>query len=308
MHGRTPRSLLNYDGFFRWLANLPYADTEAAVAQDQVIAVTAATIEGDLIHFRFVSGNPREIPLLFDRQTGATMEARTPDNTWLAEATRVSVMPQDRLIFIENRRRGVSATSLERYFFRISTNRGYGPVDLDLDPLPALSLEREILDLSRIKEASIVVNRPNVDWNDASDVLSELAGDSKGKDAAVVIHAPRGESLSKEEGIISVIIGNIRRRLPNVRDMRVVGRREGETTDHTVSLQRHQLRVKAQVDDGAPAEEQDESVWVAVRRLAAEARLIVRGEAPAPEPDISLPPVSEPRTLQDTGDDDSPGS
>ncbi|MDG4791849.1 hypothetical protein O7626_39230 [Micromonospora sp. WMMD1102] len=92
MHGRTLRSLLNYDGFFRWLANLPYADTEAAVAQDQVIAVTAATIEDDLIHFRFVSGNPREIPLLFDRQTGATMEARTPDNTWLAEATRVSVM------------------------------------------------------------------------------------------------------------------------------------------------------------------------------------------------------------------------
>ncbi|MDG4791850.1 hypothetical protein O7626_39235 [Micromonospora sp. WMMD1102] len=174
--------------------------------------------------------------------------------------------------------------------------------------MPALSLEREILDLSRIKEASIVVNRPNVDWNDASDVLSELAGDSKGKDAAVVIHAPRGESLSKEEGIISVIIGNIRRRLPNVRDMRVVGRREGETTDHTVSLQRHQLRVKAQVDDGAPAEEQDESVWVAVRRLAAEARLIVRGEAPAPEPDISLLPVSEPRTLQDAGDNDSPGS
>jgi hypothetical protein len=276
MHGRTPRTLLNYEGFFRWLAELPHPATEAPVAQDQVLAVAASTTEGEFIHFRFVSGNPRDIPLLFNRQTGTTLQARTPENTWLAQPTRVSVIPGDRLIFVENRRRGVSASSLERYFLNVSQRNGYGPVDLDLDPLPAPSLEREILDLSRIKEASIIVNRPNSDWNDASDVLSELAGSSGGKDAAVVVHAPRGESLSKDEGIINVIISNIRRRLPNIRDMRVVGRRQGEPTDHTVSLERHQLRVVARVDDEAPLGDQDESVREAVRQLAQQAIPIVR--------------------------------
>ncbi|MFJ8578504.1 hypothetical protein [Micromonospora sp. NPDC093277] len=281
MHGRTPRTLLNYDGFFRWLADLPAPETETPVAQDQVIAVTASAIDGEFIHFRFVSGNPRGIPLLFNRQTGTTQEARTPENTWLAQPTRVSVIPRDRLIFVENRRRGVSASSLEKYFFGVSRKNGYGPVDLDLDPLPAASLEREILDLSRIKEASIVVNRPNSDWNDASDVLSELAGSSGGKNAAVVVHAPRGQSLSKDEGIINVIISNIRRRLPNIRDMKVVGRRPGEPTDHTVSLERHQLRAVARVDDEAPLGDQDESVREAVRRLAQQAIPIVRQQGEA---------------------------
>ncbi|WP_327030980.1 hypothetical protein OG989_16305 [Micromonospora sp. NBC_01740] len=281
MHGRTPRTLLNYDGFFRWLADLPTPATEAPVAQDQVLAVAASAIDGEFIHFRFVSGNPRGIPLLFNRQTGTTQQARTPENTWLAQPTRVSVIPKDRLIFIENRRRGVSSSSLERYFFGVSQKNGYGAVDLDLDPLPAPSLEREILDLTRIKEASIVVNRPNTDWNDASDVLSELAGSSGGKDAAVVVHAPRGQSLSKSEGIINVIVSNIRRRLPNIRDMKVVGRRLGEPTDHTVSLEKHQMRAVARVDDEAPLDEQDESVREAVRRLAQQALPVVRRQGDA---------------------------
>jgi hypothetical protein len=281
--GRLSDHLLDYSEFFQRLAELPSAQTEVTIAPGLAIAVATTSHERDFVHFRFISGNPEDFPLIFNRETGRTLETRPPENSWLAFPTRVSVVPDNRLILIEYRRRGVSATNLERYFESISDVMGYpGHVQLDLDPLPAPSLEREILELARIREASLIVNRPNTDWNDASDALSDLAGSSGGKDAEVVVHAPRGESLNREEGIVPLILTHIRRGLSNVKNLRVVGRRRGEEVDRTVSLAKHQMRTTAAVDDNAPLLEQETEVHAAMRDLAEQAAPITHSRTDVP--------------------------
>src|SRR5687768_5125150 len=72
MHARTPEALLDYVGYFNWLAGLSGSLTEVQVSQDFVLAVAAVTRTENMIRFRFVSGDPAERPLIFNSSTGQT--------------------------------------------------------------------------------------------------------------------------------------------------------------------------------------------------------------------------------------------
>ena len=52
--------------------------------------------------------------------------------------------------------------------------------------------------------------------------------------------ARRGESLSKEHGIVQDILNVTRAVIGPVKNLRIVGRREGESKETAVSLKRHQ--------------------------------------------------------------------
>ncbi|MCT2281861.1 hypothetical protein M3G91_30120 [Micromonospora chalcea] len=255
--------------------------TSAAVSRDVVLAITGATFDDDgVIHFRFISGNPEDPSFVYDEKTGSITPAPMREGTWLASLTRVSVVPEERLLLIENRRRGVSATNLERYFENIARIREFSTdMQMDLDPLPSPSLEREIEELARIREAALIVNRPNSDWDDAHDVISELADESGGQKAQVVVTAGRGESLSKTEGVVGIIRRHLRRPLSNLRSLRVVGRRFGESIDRTLTLEKHQVRRAVTVDPRLPQDQQDEVIFGAAKDLIGTAIPIVRERA-----------------------------
>ncbi|MET8062469.1 hypothetical protein [Micromonospora sp. NPDC005313] len=246
-----------------------------------VLAIAGSVFDEDgVIHFKFISGSPDDPSFVYDEKTGKVNPARMEEGTWLASLTRVSVVPEERLLLIENRRRGVSATNLERYFENIARSREFSlDMQMDLDPLPSPSLEREIQELARIREAALIVNRPNSDWDDAHDAISGLADESGGQKAQVVVTAARGESLSKNEGVLGIIRRHLQRPLPNLRSLRVVGRRFGESIDRTLTLEKHQVRKAVTVDPRLPQDQQDEIIFGVTREIIETALPIVRERA-----------------------------
>jgi hypothetical protein len=269
MHGHLDQGVLDYENFFEWVAETPSPATQVSVSRDLDIAIERATRNPPFFDLRFVSGNPREVPLFYNETTGHTERAAVREGVWLAEPTRVTVMPIRRLMFIEGRKKGVGATSLERYFETLARLNDYtARLKFDLAPLPSPSFEEELNQLVRIREAALEVSRPNTDWDDANDVLSELADESHGHAAQVVVTAARGDSLSRTAGIVGLIRKHIRRGLTNVRNARVFGRREGEKKETLVSIQKHQLRRTAVIETSAPEAEQDAVVFREAHALA----------------------------------------
>jgi hypothetical protein len=269
MHGRIGHDLLNYEDFFDWVAETPPPATQVSVSRDLDIAIERAIRVPPYLDLRFISGNPRDSLLFYNETTGQTEHVGVQEGIWVAKPTRVTVMPSWRLMLIEGRRQGVGVTSLERYFENIARINDYARrLKIDLNPLPSPSFEEELDQLVRIREGSLEVNRPNTDWDDANDVLSGLADESQGQAARVAVSAARGDSLNRANGIIGLIREHIRRGLPNVRNARVVGRREGEKKDTVVSIEKHQLQRTAVVDTSSPEFEQDAAVFAEAHVLA----------------------------------------
>jgi hypothetical protein len=78
----------------------------------------------------------------------------------------------------------------------------YSTLELSFTPVAAQAFMTKISQMERIQSATVTIARPNVDWSDSYKVLSGLADDSKGKAIDATIRARRGDSLSKESGII----------------------------------------------------------------------------------------------------------
>ncbi|MET7400637.1 hypothetical protein ABZS66_44880 [Dactylosporangium sp. NPDC005572] len=286
MHARTPEGLIDYVAFFERVARLPQQALRVEIHNELVIAVNKIEVEGNLIKLRFASGNPEELPLLYDERTGDLETASTPDGTWLAAATRVVLVPSERLIIIESKRVGVSATSLERYFTKLARqNRIVNRLNFDISPLPSSSFEDELERYARIREAIIQVNRPNSDWDDANDILSELAAESGGQKASVSVSAARGDSLEKNEGIVNIIRDHVRRGYANIRDVRIFGRRIGDVADSMLTLEKHQEQRAIEIETRIAQDLEEEIVMAAEVELAERAILLVRERSQAPEGD-----------------------
>lgn len=304
VHGRTPTAVIDYSDFFDWLASLDGRSTRAKVATDLVLAIERAVRRDSFLHLRMVSGNPQDVPLLYNEATGETAEAVTPEGTWLASSSHVTVVPEERLLLIEGGRNGVTAFNLERYFRNIARTGGYARnLQIDISALPASSFEQEIEQLERIREATLVVSRPNSDWDEANDVLSLLADESGGQKAEVSVKAARGGSLIKTAGIIELIFQHLRRALPNLKGLRVVGRRADEKRDRTISLENHQILTTMEIDQALPQEDQDELVFEKATELAAVALPVMHQRLELPEVMPREPLAITRQGHQDSGDE-----
>jgi hypothetical protein len=261
--------VLEYEAFIEWLGRLPRHRTRLEVNQGLVLAIAAASRhDSGVWHFRFISGDPTEIPLVYVEATGETVAEEPVDGRWRATPTRVSIDPTRRLLAVELRRAGVGATNLERYMTRLAKREGFHErLSLEMNPLPSPSFEDEIDDLARIREASIIVRRPNTDWDDADDILSDLADASAAHKASVTVNAARGESLSASRGVMSLVREHLRRPLTNVSNVRVTGTPTGSSRERTVSLEKHQFQGQADVPPQASLREEDSSLFDAQKEL-----------------------------------------
>lgn len=248
MHARDREDVINYDDFFTWISLLPEASTRIQVRTDLVFVISQVLRHGGKYAFSFVSGDPDEIPLFFNEESGQVEEGARERSTWPARQTQVMVDPDSRFVAIELRRAGVGSSNLERYFRLLAMERDYSQnLVFDLSAQPSPSFEEELDRYVRIREASVTISRPNTDWYDAEDAVAELADISGGHTAAVTVNAARGESLNKNEGLLAVIRGHVRRSYTSIANARVVGLKAGDRQESSLSLARHQLKRQIEV-------------------------------------------------------------
>lgn len=242
LHGRTKDGVVDYLAYFQALYRAPAPSRQTSVG-DQLIAVSQMSSVGSTWLMRFVSGDANTAPMFFDPRTGEETTAELSGQI-LASAVWMMVDPTSRYVAIERKRPGVPVSVIAQALshFSAELNLADSRSVFDLNPIPAPSFVTELERFERIRQASVVVARPNYDWTDNATRLTEYAAASDGQTAETSISAGRGESLSKTTGIIEDIRRLASRAIGPIKNLRVTGRREGEQKETSVSLARHQER------------------------------------------------------------------
>lgn len=264
MHSREAEQLTDYRAFFNWIVELPRPLTRVQVRSDLVFVVERSQERNGLFEFTFISGDPSEIPMFFNDETGSLEKPSTGNESWPVRQTGVVIDAETRLVGIENRRAGVGSTNLERYFRILARNQGFAAdllFDLAIQPSP--SFEEELDDFDRIREATVVIKRPNNDWDDAEDAVADLADATGAHTASVTVNAARGDSLNPNHGLLGVIRSQVQRPQTSISNVRVVGTKHGETQERSLSLARHQVKREVRIPKSATPRQERETVWEA---------------------------------------------
>jgi hypothetical protein len=273
VHIRSSGDPIDYRDFFEHLTHLPTSATIVSISPDLNFAIERCQLNGDDFTATIIAGSPDEVPLYFDYTTGLVEEGATPEGKWLAKVTRILVVtdPAARAIAIESSRTGVTSARLEKYFRRLAAQSGWSEdLLVDFPPVPSPSLADEIEKFTRIREAAAIVTRPNYDWSDMKNKLSNLADESNGHAAEAVVKAERKGSLSKSRGIVELIRDSLHTANPSIRSFRLTGNQEGSKKEVTISSEKHQARAYYDSNTSDLPGEVDAKMFAAARRLVKE--------------------------------------
>lgn len=254
--GTERESLLAYSDFFHALAQTDVQLLRYQVAEDTVAVVDKATHPSGLA-FRFVTGNADDLALIYDAATGRVEPVQTGEGRFIVRGAWVVVEPDARVMVVERKRPGVPVFQLERFLSQFGRERlGLDALKVVLNPMPSPSFAHEVQGLTRIREASITLRRPNQTWTRSAEGLLGQLGASNAGEVQVQLNAERGESLAKDSGIVKEILDLARKPINALKNATVRGTSPIYEGERTVSLQRHTVKGAARVDPSARPEEQ----------------------------------------------------
>ncbi|TFV62314.1 UNVERIFIED_ORG: hypothetical protein E4P37_17565 [Bacillus sp. AZ43] len=257
--GHTADGVLDYEEFFRDLAALAPGSRQTELRGD-VVAITDMAETGRGWAMRFLNAQSGLPPLTFDPETQEERYENLGDRL-LAYTTQVIVRPEARLVAIERRRPGVPVQLIARGLSAIGREAlDFSRLTISLTPVPSQSFRQEIEKFERIREAAVVLTRPNLDWSDHVGPLTRYGAESRAGRVSVEMSAQRGESLDPDEGIVADIKNFAAQSGGMAEDLRVTGRRAGEDRETSVSLLRHHARRFVRLVRGAPDRDEREVI------------------------------------------------
>jgi len=279
MHARGAGGVLDYPDVFRSLNRVPATTRQTSVG-DEVVGLTSMAERESGWVLRFVAGEDA-LALFYDPRTGE--EGQTDlGGRLVAHANWVYVNPETRIVAIERRRPGVGVAVIARALGHMVSELGIveGPARFDFNPVAGTSLGAEIRRYERIRQASVVLARPNFNWSDNSQRLTDYADDSNADGVEISMSAERGESLTKDNGIVADILDATKKILGPVKNLRITGRRTGEKKESSVSLKRHQQKRSYEVPGTQDLQAEQESFGSSAEEFVSH---ITDGEAPPDE-------------------------
>jgi hypothetical protein len=202
IHGHLATGAPDYLALFRSLTSLRGHHHEEGKRQ---IAIGTAMLVKDRTRLLLViyTGDKEKSILFFDLNEQAEFNALNSPGRFAARKTHVLIDPAQRALLIETGRGCLSAEELAKI---IETEAHklpeYSTLELSFTPVAAQAFMDKINQMERIQSATVSIARPNIDWSDSYDMLAKLADDSKGKAIDTTVRARRGDSLSKESGLI----------------------------------------------------------------------------------------------------------
>lgn len=257
LHGHgSNNDVINYVAFMDALREIPAVSRQAR-AGDEVVAVAQVFEEEGVWFLRCVRGREGELPLYYDVATGQEREGDVRKNEVLAGAALFAFDPATRFVVAEQRRPGVGAIELARALSRIGRQAGFDSrLTITLTPVVrSEDFESELGEYERIKAVSVVVTRPNYDWDDNAVELTELASESNAGKAELTMTASRGQSLERHSGIIQQVRDLLASARTPVQDVKLTGRRAGSSQDTSVRLGKHAEKAEVQLPEaGATAD------------------------------------------------------
>lgn len=246
---------VDYEAFFDLLAKTPPAERQVKDGSRTIAIPTAQHVENGLA-FAFILGSPDSVTTLYAPSTATTESVEHDETRFPVVQVWTIVNPLERVLYLEKKRPGVPVSTIERFlreFAKTSTN--LGPVVFSLTPIPAPSFVTQINEMTRIREASLRVERPNLDWSGpAEDALGRIA-ESDAQSVGVEARASRKQSLRKDAGIVKMIKDMAKRPVNSIRNAMVKGTAPGYAGEKTVSLEKNQVRARIEYDKSSTPSE-----------------------------------------------------
>lgn len=199
----------------------------------EVVAFTDVFEEDGVWFMRVLQGREGDLPLYLNTATGDERQGNVGKNEVLAGAAVFAFDPETRFLAVERGRPAVNVAEVARALSRIGREKGFD-ARLTFSFTPVVrpeGFEEALSSFEVIKEVDVVVARPNTDWNDNTTYLTDLAADSNASRAELSMVANRGESLSRDAGIVQQIRDLVENGRTPIEDVVVRGRVAGQTKD-----------------------------------------------------------------------------
>lgn len=248
LHGHVSNEVVDYDELFRYVGRLgvqqrTWSDESRLVALGQVARSNRT------VRITMYEGPLGSEPLIFNAAAGEERGAELSRGEIIATRTHALVDLDTREVYVEYNHRGAKARDLALVLEHAARRRrGWGDqLTLEIAPLVDESFAEAIGDFERIRTASLRLTRPNFDWTDWESSINDAAAESGAANADVSFTAGRGGSLDRDGGIISFLRNLAQARASFVKSASVTGRRQGETSETTISTQNHGEHRKVQV-------------------------------------------------------------
>lgn len=236
LHAHVDREPPDYVDLFRRLADLP-AESRSIVDSDRLVALPHFDVEDDVASIIAVEGPVGVTPLIYnlERQTERAQPLQPGDV--VVNRTHARINLESRRVLVEYNQRGAKAAdiaaTLQRSGRRIDA---FKKLQLSLVPVIGEDFAEALDGFERIRTARVRLSRPNFDWDDWVDPLTDAAGDSDAAAANVEFSAPRNGSLSKTAGIVRFLKRATGRAGPSpIESASVSGRRAEDDADVTIS-------------------------------------------------------------------------
>lgn len=266
--GSVEEENLNYTNFFEQLSQSNPGDRRQQSTSD-VIAVPEIIRDGNKLGFHFIIGSPDELSLIYDIGTGTAERVDPGKGRFVANSAWAIVQPDIRLLLLERRRPGVAIRRIENFLIEYSRQLpDLSGLSISLNPIPSPSFADEVAKFTRIREAEIILRRPNGGFTDtANNMLSQMA-DSNGAELGLHVRADRGQSLSKTDGIVSEVLALAQKPINALKNAVIKGRRPDYNGERVVSLQKHAVKGSTRVDPQADSQATFEALMPLAQLLA----------------------------------------
>lgn len=231
LHAHVKTGTADYLGLVRALVGLKGYHLQEGKRN---VAIGQAKIIDDRLFLIVYTGDTEKSILFFDLAEQTEITTPNTPRRFQARKTHIIIDPHQRLTLIETGRSRIKADDLAKIIEdRARTMDAYASLELSLSPVAAKEFIEAIDTMDRIQAATVSIARPNVDWTDNLNALTQLADESDGKAIDATVRAKRGASLSKEKGLIPNIKAWVSDKMSAVSSARIKGEK-GDTGGLTV--------------------------------------------------------------------------
>jgi hypothetical protein len=262
LHCREGQQQLNYVDVFTRVSKAKNGIRQIEVGE-KLLALPSMRLLADrgIVEFIAYEGPVGVNPLIFDASTGTERFEPLTGKQVMATRTYGAIDLEHREAIIEYNHRGAKALDIAMLLEETGRKIGLGAqFAVEFNPTVDDSFLAALDRFGRIKLASMKVARPNFDWTDNFDGLSQVGEESNGRTVDLTVAAHRNDSLARGRGIIQYIREMINGKVSSLKGASVEGVREGETAETRISLANHVVHQKTYVKVDANGHEVGEDI------------------------------------------------
>ena len=238
VHAHVGAGHVDYRDLFSRLARLDPTERARTVG-DRMVAIPRMDYTGGVVTLWAYEGDVNTDPLFLNAQSMQEHPGKLQPGDVLVQKTHAVIDVDARTAVIEFNGRGAKAAEIAELLQQVGrTETDDDALTIDLNPRVCDDFIREIDRFARVRVASLKLSRPNFNWTDHKNHLTDMADQSDARAIAVTVFAERKQSLEKNGGIVRFIKVLVRAPLSIFRGATVTGMRAGENAETTITLAR----------------------------------------------------------------------